>query len=336
MTQYRRPARIDDFAADSLRALGVLAAHGQQGRAPADPRHRRVDPAVAALIRPGPALAEVSTISMPGEVNPLALRTYRPTHDPRPLPGIVYLHGGGCVLGGLDSHDAFLRTLAAQTGHLVISVDYRLAPEFPFPAAIDDACAATEYIFDHADRFCLDRSRFTLAGDGAGAALAATVAQLTRTAAMPTHQVLINPQTRWQPATASRMAFASGTYPTAALLNWFTECYLPDPDDRHDPLATPTLSGRLGELPPATVITAELDPLRDEGELYARAMSDAGVDVAHYRMPGAFHLLWLATAINSLAQRRVIAFIARRIAGGIPCQSTPATEAPWRRRLFLT
>ncbi|MFB8004873.1 alpha/beta hydrolase [Nocardia sp. NPDC056000] len=318
MTQHVRSARIDDFTTDTTIALAVLDEYGQRGQAPTDPRHRRLDPAIGALIRPGPDNISVTTTSTPGSPNPLVLRIYRPMGVPRLLPGLVYFHGGGCVLGGLDSHDAFLRALAAYTRHLVVSVDYRLAPEHEFPAAIDDACAATEYVFQHADILDIDRSRFVVAGDGSGAGLAAVVAQLAETAiaAVPTHQVLINPQTRWLPATASRMLFAGGPYLTAALLDWCMTCYLPDPSDRHNLRAAPGLAGSLDGLAPATVITADLDPLRDEGEHYAHALAVAGVDVGLYRLRGAFHLLWLATAINPLVQRKVIGFIARRLGTG--------------------
>ncbi|MFF4820341.1 alpha/beta hydrolase [Kitasatospora sp. NPDC001309] len=228
----------------------------------------------------------------------------------------MYFHGGGFVIHGDHSHDGFLRALATGTGHVVVSVDYRLAPEHPFPAAVDDAEAAACYVAAHASQFGIDPEKLSVAGDSAGATLAAVTARLTRTggAALAT-QVLIVPHTLYPPQadTVSRRQFDDGPYLTTELLAWFADQYVPDPQDRSDPRAAPALAPDLTGLPPALVVTAGLDPLRDKGEQYAQAMATAGVPVRQRRLEGAFHLLWLATKTNPAVQANLIGLVAEHL-----------------------
>jgi acetyl esterase len=309
----------EDYTESTMKALVVLAAHGQHGQRPANAQQARADTALAALISPAAPTASVTSAATPGPAGPLTLTVYRPVGERAPRPGMVYLHGGGFVLGGPDSHSGFLRALAAATQHVVVAVDYRLAPENPFPAAVLDAWAATQHVAAQAAEFGIDPARLAVGGDSAGATLAAVVAQQSRGRGGPdlVHQVLITPLTRYPPQadTPSRRELGEGYVLTADVLDWYAECYVPDVADRTDPRAAPGLATDLSGLPPATVITAGLDPLRDEGEQYAVAMSAAGVDVRVRRLRGAFHLLWLATGLAPAVQSEVLDLVSERLAG---------------------
>jgi acetyl esterase len=306
-----------DYTEDTRAVLAVLTAHGHSGLPPATAARARAGTALAAVIGPPPPVAEVTAATAPGPGGPIPLTVYRPVADPRPRPGLVYFHGGGFVLDGARSHDGFLRALAEGTGHVVVAVDYRLAPEHPFPAAVDDAEAATRHVASYAGEFGIDPDRLSVAGDSAGANLAAVVAQSARTAGEPSlaAQVLIVPQTLQPPRadTGSRRRFGHGPYLTAELLAWFADQYVPRAEDRTDPRAAPALAPDLTGLPPALVVTAGLDPLRDEGEQYARSLAAAGVPVRQWRLEGAFHLLWLATKTAPAVQADLVARIAAHL-----------------------
>ncbi|MFB7718265.1 MULTISPECIES: alpha/beta hydrolase [unclassified Nocardia] len=315
--QPRNGHRAIDYSGDTHLALNHLSSAPDFFSAPIATQRRYADRRWAEIASPPPHVPSVVTVTMPTAAGLLALRIYRPALVSRPRPGILYFHGGGFVLGGLDSHDPFLRTLCASLGSVVVSVDYRLAPEHPFPAAAEDACGAADYLIRHADVFGIDPELITVAGDGAGAALAATVVQHRRAANESgiIHQILITPLLRWptEPDTMSRRIFSEGYDLTLELLDWFASCYLPDPADRLDIRAAPGLAKDLRDLPPTTVITAGLDPLRDEGEQYAEELAAANVDVALRRLDGAFHMLWLASAISPAVQRTVIDTIDLRL-----------------------
>ncbi|MEW2516467.1 alpha/beta hydrolase [Streptomyces sp. NPDC046870] len=313
---------VEDYTTSTEEALAVLAAHGQRGQRPADVRQARADTALAALFGPAPRTASVTSAVVPGPAGPLTLTVYRPVEDRPtgtrgPRPGLVYFHGGGFVQGGPDSHSGFLSALAGVTRHVVVSVDYRLAPENPFPAAVLDAGATTRHVAAHAGDLGIDPARLAVGGDSAGATLAAVVAQQCRAWGGPelVHQVLITPLTLYPPRadTVSRRELGQGYFLTTELLDWYAECYAPDAADRTDTRAAPALASDLSSLPAATVITAGLDPLRDEGEQYARALHTAGVDVRVRRQRGAFHLLWLATKVAPAVQAEVIDVIRERL-----------------------
>lgn len=246
-----------------------------------------------ALSVAGPQIAvgHVRQESVAGAAGRLPARRYIPAASQSGGPGplMVYYHGGGWVVGDLDTHDAVCRALANATGAPVISVDYRLAPEHPFPAPVDDAVAAYLDIVARASEFGADPQKIVVAGDSAGGHLATTVAQRVLAAGdqLPAAQVLIYPGTDFVETYQSERDFAEGLALTKAEMDAFTAAFLPSDAFRADasPLRAATLSG----LPPALVLTAGFDPLRDEGEAYATAMVEAGVDVVLRRYPAQIH-----------------------------------------------
>ena len=216
------------------------------------------------------------------------IRIFRPSST-RGLPVLVYFHGGGWVMGGLDSHDATCRALAARAGCVVVAVDYRLAPEHPFPAAVVDAMDATGWVADHADDLGVDPARIAVAGDSAGGNLAAVVARQATYEGLPlVFQLLIYPVIDRRMDRPSMSENATGFVLERADMEWFWSLYDPDGQAVQDPRAVP-LAADLEGLPKALVVTAEHDPLRDEGEEYGACLRDAGVPVSVIRYPGVFH-----------------------------------------------
>lgn len=214
------------------------------------------------------------------------VRVYRPFGITEVLPAIVYYHGGGWVTGDLDSHDGVCRLLAFEAQAVVIAIDYRLAPEDPFPAAVDDAIAGFKWAVAQSADLGIAKEQVGVMGDSAGGTLAAVVAQqLTRDKAnkhVPIAQGLIYPATDAHMATDSIARFADGFFLTKADMEWFRDHYLgTDPSVFDDVRASPLLADDVGGLPPALVVTAGFDPLRDEGDAYARRLADAGVPVIH-------------------------------------------------------
>lgn len=260
-------------------------------------------------------VGRVQDRTIPGPGGPLPIRLYWPQPPPtatshpgvtaeRPpsaptdsgeaaerLAVVVFFHGGGFVLCGLDSHDRLCRALTAGSGAIVVSVDYRLAPEHPFPAAVEDARAAVAWASRNAAALGGDPARLAVAGDSAGGALAASTCLHARDRGGPdvAFQLLIYPVTDAAQDTASYRDHAEGGFLTAAHMKWFWEQYLSDPAQAADPDASPLRADDLSGLPPACVLTAECDPLRDEGEAYAARLAEAGVPVESRRFEGAFH-----------------------------------------------
>lgn len=197
-----------------------------------------------------------------------------------PIPALVYLHGGGWTLGSASTHDVLARRLCAGAEVAVLNVDYRLAPEHPFPAAVDDSLAAFRWLHEHAGELGIDPDRIAVGGDSAGSNLAAVVSQLTRDEGtpMPAFQLLLVPATDFSRTYRSAELFAKGYFLTAANMDWYEAHYL-DGADRSDPRASPLLAESLADLPPAYVAVAGWDPLRDEGIAYAEALRAAGVPV---------------------------------------------------------
>ena len=216
-------------------------------------------------------------------------RLYRPSAA-GDLGLLVYFHGGGWVIGDLESHDNVCRSLANRSGHAVLSVDYRLAPEHPFPAALGDSIQATRWAHANAAELGCDANRIAVGGDSAGANLAAVVAQI---APIPLcHQMLIYPVTDCRRVSASYSENATGYFLTAAAMEWFVDHYLSGGQGSpEDPRVSPLLAddATLRATPPALVITAEFDPLRDEGEQYATRLADLGVTTTHVRFSGMIH-----------------------------------------------
>jgi len=234
---------------------------------------------------------QIRNTSFPGPAGPVPIRIYIPLQKPD-LPVIIYYHGGGWVIGSLDSHDNICRSLAKKTSGIVVSVDYRLAPEHPFPAAVDDAYAALKWVSQNAASFNGDSTRIIVAGDSAGGNLAAAIALMSRDRNGPrlSAQILIYPATNLAELnTNSYRQFADGFYLTKRYIENFRSRYLPDPQDWSNVYASPLLATNLEKLPPALIVTAEFDPLRDDGVAYAIKLKNAGVPAKHIRFQGMIH-----------------------------------------------
>jgi acetyl esterase len=233
---------------------------------------------------------QIRDLKIPGPAGEIPIRVYTPKVE-SPAPALIYFHGGGWVLGDLESHDHVCRALANRASCVVLSVDYRLAPEHKFPAAVHDSYAATQWIADHAGELGVDRSRIAVGGDSAGGNLAAVVSQIARDRGGPSlaYQLLIYPGTDMRMNMPSIDENADGPLLTKASMHWFVNHYLNSEGDRTDPLASPMLASNLGGLPPAFILTAECDPLRDEGEAYGRRLQEAGVSVEVQRYKGMPH-----------------------------------------------
>ena len=219
------------------------------------------------------------------------VRVYQPVGE-GPFPVVMMFHGGGWVIGDLTTADGQSREVCRQVEAVVISVDYRLAPEHPFPAAADDCYAATQWAAQNAQRFRGDPGRLALAGDSAGGNLAAVVAQMIRDKGGPAvaFQLLVYPVT--DGVNFDRPSYHENGQDymlTADSMHWFWNHYAPNTEDRRNPYASPLLAENLAGLPSALVMTAEYDPLRDEGEAYAEALAKAGVEVKLIRCDGLIH-----------------------------------------------
>jgi acetyl esterase len=241
-----------------------------------------------------PELKSVQPLAIPAPHGSIAARIYTPIRL-RQAGGLaaclVFFHGGGWVIGDLDSHDVVCRKLADEGQLIVISVDYRLAPEHKFPAAVDDAIAATKWVAANARQFGVDASRLTVGGDSAGGNLAAVVAISARDGDGPAiaGQVLIYPATDFAMTHRSHSEPETSILLTHSVIKWFSDHYLNGSADVHDWRASPARAGTLIGLPPAYVLTAGGDPLRDEGDEYALRLKEAGVPVAYRHFPGQFH-----------------------------------------------
>lgn len=238
------------------------------------------------------ALACVEDQVIPGPVQAIPVRIYRPqggSSGPKPL--LVFFHGGGFVIGDLDTHDGVCCQLTGLADCITVAVDYRLAPEHLFPAAADDAQAALNWVAANASALGADPARIVVGGDSAGGNLAAVVALRARALGGPAIalQVLAYPVTEQLDEMRSRMQYADGYILTRDIMTWFTEQYLPDPAGRSHPDASPLRATDLSGLPPALVITAGFDPLVEEGESYARRLEAAGVPVQLTRYEGTIH-----------------------------------------------
>ncbi|HXJ34830.1 MAG TPA: alpha/beta hydrolase fold domain-containing protein [Candidatus Eisenbacteria bacterium] len=238
---------------------------------------------------PGPDVGDVADGVLRGAAGPLVYRRYRPS-TPGPHPIVVYFHGGGWVLGGLDSDDPFCRDLCVRSDAVVVSVDYRHAPEARFPAAVDDGFAAVRWIAANADALGGDASRLAVCGWSAGGNIAAVVCQMARDAGGPpiAGQVLVTPAVGCDFTRPSYVENADGYVLTISLMHWFWDHYA-DPADRQNPKASPIRARDLSGLPPALVVTCEFDPLRDEGAAYAEALAGAGVEARHLPCRGQIH-----------------------------------------------
>ncbi len=236
------------------------------------------------------ALARVVDRRIDGPAGDIPVRVYSPSATPKAEPALVYYHGGGWVIGNPDTHDEVCRALAETAECVVVSVDYRLAPEHRFPAAVDDALAAFRWVRDHADELGIDARRIALGGDSAGGNLSAVVAQLTKGDAIPPcFQMLVYPVVDLRCDSGSYDSFAEGFFLTRDAMHWFRDKYLDNEAQREDPRASPLLSDDVSGVAPAFIATAGFDPLRDEGRAYAEKLAAAGVVVSHRCYEGAIH-----------------------------------------------
>jgi acetyl esterase len=246
------------------------------GEATAQDLFGRADPVGAVVDR-----------TLPG---PLHVRIYQPRGDARDLPVLVYFHGGGWVAGSLETHDGPCKALCARTPCVVVSVDYRLAPEHRFPAALEDAWAATAWVAEHAASIGGDHAKIAVGGDSTGGGLAAVVALRARDRGLAlAAQLFVYPVLDCDFSRPSYEEFATGYGLTREAMLWYWGQYIgPDGDPAH-PEASPLRAADLGRTPPAHVVTVEYDPLRDEGEAYAERLREAGVPVTLFRAEGLIH-----------------------------------------------
>jgi acetyl esterase len=237
-------------------------------------------------------IGKVANLSFPGPGGDIALRSYTPVAAAsEALPTLVYYHGGGFVIGNLDTHDGLCRMIANEAGVRVIAVDYRLAPERKYPAAVEDAHAALRHVEANASDLGVDANRIAVGGDSAGGALAAIVTQIAKEEDGPAiaYQLLLFPVTQIGDETGSYKTFAEGHFLERATLDWFFAHYLPAASDANEPRISPLAAQSLAGLPPAYLMTAECDPLHDEGLRYAERLRDAGVEVEIADHPGLVH-----------------------------------------------
>ncbi len=296
---FGRPPEIDGqvLASDTHALLNLANLAGSPSfMAGMSVEEARASSRYEARVTDGPRpipLARVEALEVPGQGGPIPARLYVPKGLPAsvPTPLLVYYHGGGWVIGDLDTHDGVCRFLAAAAGTAVLSIGYRLAPEHPFPAPVEDAWAGFSWAAANAAALGADPARIAVGGDSAGGNLAAVVSLLAREGggAIPAMQLLIYPVTDSAEDPRSRQLFAEGFFLTKADMDQFERAYLPPGTDATDPrisvLQAPDLSG----LPPAYVATAGFDPLRDEGEAYALRLREAGVPTALRRYSGLVH-----------------------------------------------
>lgn len=246
-----------------------------------------------ATLPPSPPVAEEKLMVIPGPACPIALRAYRPagSKPAEALPALLFFHGGGWVIGDLDTHDVLCRQLANGARCAVFSIDYRMGPENPFPGAVEDCVGATAYVAAQAKSLGVDASRIAVAGDSAGGNLAAVVALHARDHGGPKlcFQLLIYPATDQHYAFPSIERNGEGLLLTKAAMHYFRAQYLPDKADWTDWRASPLLAKSLANLPPAFVLTAGFDPLVDEGRAYAERLAKEGVEVAYLEYPDMVH-----------------------------------------------
>ena len=294
------------------RFLDALAAGNPPGARTVSVPQRRAQ--LVELMKLGGAevsLAPVEDGTIPGPAGPLPIRVFSPelkeppTQLPAPLlPGLIYFHGGGLVAGSIDTHASIARALCHSSGCRIVAVDYRLAPEHPFPAGLDDTRAAIAYVHSHAADFGIDAARLGVCGDSAGGTLVAAACHaLARSGgAKPALQLLLCPILDYSRRSGSRADFVSGYLIDQDTLDHDLEHYAPRGADPKDPRISPLLAEDLSGVPPTIVHTAEFDPLRDEGQDYFRRLSQTGSALAYTCHPGMIHLFYGLGAVIPYAR----------------------------------
>ncbi len=266
-------------------------------------------------------VARVENRTIPGPGGEIPVRIYWPrAAEGATAPGVVFFHGGGWVICDLDTHDGQCRALANGVDAVVVSVDYRLAPEAKFPGPAEDCFAATKWVAEHAAELGIDATRLAVAGDSAGGNLTAAVTLMARDEGGPAlaYQLMIYPVTDSSASRGdypSKIDNATGYFLTTDAMEWYRTQYLRDDADGDHPYCSPIFASSLAGLPPAFVVTAEYDPLRDEGEEYARRLVAAGVPVETYRALGMFHgFFGMDALLDGAKQAQALAFDSMRAA----------------------
>ena len=330
------PKLRERLESEAERFLDVTSLSIDEGRA----QVREVVAETDALAGGPPAVSQIknTSVGLPGHRVPA--RVYFPDSGEAPYPVVVYFHGGGWVFGDLDTHDSLCREIANRSACVVLSVAYRRAPEHKFPEALEDCLGALRWVADPkvTERLELDPTRVVLAGDSAGATMATVVAIQSRDEAGPrvSGQILLWPVTAYLPDNPSYRENAEGMGLEGSFMPWMWEQYLRSPEDAKDPRVAPLLTEDLSGLPPALVITAECDILRDEGEQYAHRLQQAGVTVHLTRYPGMIHGFidyrgivddgW--KALDEIGEWLRTTLVAARTAPAVPApsESAPAPE----------
>jgi acetyl esterase len=252
---------------------------------------------VTLMDEPAPPLPRVEDIRIPGPAGEIPARVYAPRAGGPPLPAVLYFHGGGWVQGDLETHHGICARLAKHAGALVVAVDYRLAPEHKFPAAVEDCVAAYRWLRARGGELGADPARVAVAGDSAGGNLAAVVSQLAAAGGtpVPTCQALIYPAVDFSLDTDSHRDLADGHVIPRDRIVWYSEHYLQSEADKADLRASPLRAPSLARQPPSLIVTAGFDPLRDEGRAYGDRLREAGVDVVYHEYPGQIHAFVMLT-----------------------------------------
>lgn len=285
-----KPIRIDgqQLATEAQLILRLSRDHGRELSITQSRRRMRATTDVAGGRRIEPV--RTRNLAIANAAGTVGARLYRPDVLAGPSPLLVYYHGGGWVEGDLETHDNMCRFLALHGGTSVLAVDYRLAPEHPFPAAVNDSLAAFRYAAEHAEELGADPAALAVGGDSAGGNLAIVVARLAADDERPpVFQLLIYPGADAVELSTSRRLFGEGFLLTEERIQQYIQLYLPNREDRHDPRASPLYEPHPHRLPPAYLATAGFDPLRDEGELLAARMTEAGVPVVLRRFDDLYH-----------------------------------------------
>ncbi|MFI5233338.1 MAG: alpha/beta hydrolase [Gemmatimonadales bacterium] len=303
------------------RLLDMLAAAGAPGSSVLTPaRMREAMRGLAVTVdAKGVPGVEIADRELPGSGGTLPVRVYTPdTARDGESAGIVYFHGGAAVFCSVQTHDGLCRLLAKSSGCRVISVEYRLAPEHAFPAAIEDAYFATRWVSDHARELGIDPARLAVAGDSAGATLATVTCMLARERGGPALalQLLFCPVTDLAAESASRLALGTGYFIERTTLRWAMELYCPPSVNREDPRISPLRARDLSGLPRAHVHTAEFDPMRDEGSAYAERLREAGVEVACTCHEGMIHNFYCMAGVIPRA-RRIVEEVGATVGGAL-------------------
>lgn len=279
---------LDPQAKRLLEEAAALGLPDYQDLSPPEARKQMLD--LTPPIDPSLTVNRVENRSIPGQAGEIPIRLYYPEGDP-PFAVLVYFHGGGWVIGDLETHHGLCHAIAKKSSCLVVSVDYRLAPEHHYPAAVEDAYAASNWVAENAGAIHADPGRIAVGGDSAGGHLAAVIALLARDRKGPRLdlQVLIYPITDCNLDTPSYIENKAGYMLTRDLMKWFWNHFIEGSGETYDLYVYPLQAKDLGDLPPALIITAEYDPLRDEGEAYGKRLQEAGVKVTMSRYEGMVH-----------------------------------------------